>query len=122
SGRICPSPYTCAATQDVCILGNCGNGVVDMGETCDDGNVFNDDNCNKSCTSDNTCGNGHIDNTFADATRNEVCDDGALNGQPGRCKADCKSNGLCGNGQRDNGEDCDYCIADDVGDGAASAA
>ncbi len=122
SGRVCPSPYTCAATQDICILGNCGNGVIDNGEACDDGNVLNDDKCNKACTSDNTCGNGHLDNTFTDSTRNEVCDDGPLNGQPGRCSADCKSNGLCGNGQRDNGEDCDYCIADDPGDGSADGA
>ena len=58
SGRVCPSPYTCAANQDVCILGNCGNGIIDMGEVCDDGNVVNDDKCNKTCKSDNTCGNG----------------------------------------------------------------
>ena len=122
SGRICPSPYTCAAGQDICILGNCGNGVIDMGEKCDDGNVVNDDQCNSTCSSDNICGNGIIDNTFSDATRNEVCDDGSDNGKPGHCSSDCKSNGLCGNGQRDNGEDCDYCIADDLGDGSASDA
>ena len=116
SGRICPKGYTCTPHDDVCIFGPCGNGIwePDQNEVCDDGNKNNDDGCSNDCKSDNTCGNGIVDDKFADVTRREFCDQGNLNGQPGHCSADCKSSGLCGNGIRDNGEDCDFCVADDA--------
>jgi cysteine-rich repeat protein len=125
SGRICPKGYTCTPNDDVCIFGPCGNGIVepDQGENCDDGNKNNEDHCTNNCQSDNTCGNGIKDNHFSDSSRNESCDEGALNGQPGRCSADCKSDGKCGNGIPDNGEDCDYCLAGAAGsDGSAADA
>ncbi len=114
SGRVCQMPYTCAANQDICILGNCGNGIIDMGEKCDDGNVVNDDSCNKTCSSDNSCGNGIKDDTFDDPTKDEACDDGSLNGTPMHCSFDCKSNGQCGNGIVDTQEECDVCSPDDA--------
>jgi len=29
---------------------NCGNGVIDSGETCDDGNNVTSDGCTETCT------------------------------------------------------------------------
>ena len=37
------------------ISGNCGNGVVNSGEQCDDGNAANGDGCNSMCKTETTC-------------------------------------------------------------------
>jgi MYXO-CTERM domain-containing protein len=77
----------------------CGNGFVEPGEVCDDGNTTPGDGCNATCTSDETCGNGVLD-------PGEVCDDG--NTTPGDgCNATCASDETCGNGVVDPGEVCD---------------
>ena len=47
----------------------CGDGVLDDGEACDDGNTDALDGCSSDCLSDETCGNGVVDPT-------EQCDDG----------------------------------------------
>jgi cysteine-rich repeat protein len=73
----------------------CGNGRVDPGEECDDGNLADGDGCDGNCTLP-ACGNGVID-------PGEVCDPPT----PLRCSADCKSTLACGNGIMDPGEDCD---------------
>jgi cysteine-rich repeat protein len=57
----------------------CGNGVLDPGEECDDGNVDPNDGCTSSCT---LCGNGIV-------TPPEQCDDGNNAGGDG-CTADCR--------------------------------
>ena len=58
----------------------CGNGVVGIGEECDDGNSVDGDGCDNNCTF-TTCGNGI-------QTAGEECDDG--NAQPGDgCDATC---------------------------------
>jgi cysteine-rich repeat protein len=46
----------------------CGNDVVEVGETCDDGNVTDGDGCDSNCTATG-CGNGVV-------TAGEECDDG----------------------------------------------
>ncbi len=81
----------------------CGNFIIEAGEVCDDGNVFDGDTCNSTCTSDETCGNGVIDTIGG-----ETCDDGNLLGGDG-CSADCTSDETCGNGVVDlaKGETCD---------------
>ena len=56
----------CNAT---CHIEECGNGVVDVGEECDDGNNNTCDGCS-SCTID-VCGDGLVC-----ALQNEACDDG----------------------------------------------
>lgn len=45
-------PYSVLNPQSVCApprLGLCGDGMVDAGEACDDGNLFNDDGCSAGC-------------------------------------------------------------------------
>src|ERR1051325_2793318 len=68
SGIVCPAPLQCAAVQAVCITNDCGNGIVDPGEACDDGNIMDGDGCSHDCLSLEGCGNGVPD-------PGEVCDD-----------------------------------------------
>lgn len=79
----------------------CGDGVLQEGEACDDGNAVGGDGCSADCFSDERCGNGVVD---ADA--GEVCDDGNTSGGDG-CSADCRRAGSCGDGVLDAGEECD---------------
>ncbi|MEZ4367718.1 MAG: DUF4215 domain-containing protein [Kofleriaceae bacterium] len=118
----------------VCVITRCGDGVVDPGEVCDDGNQTSGDGCRFDCRSEETCGNGELD-----PARGEVCDDGNLLDGDGcqascqlarcgdgvldlaldeacddgnrldgdGCASDCASDETCGNGVRDPGEECD---------------
>ncbi len=52
--------------------GMCGDGVVDVGETCDDDNLVDGDGCDSNCTPTG-CGNGIV-------TAGEACDDGNVAG------------------------------------------
>jgi cysteine-rich repeat protein len=75
----------------------CGNGIVEPGEACDDGDLVSGDGCDANCTP-TACGNGI-------PTAGEDCDDG--NTTPGDgCRADCTLE-VCGDGILDAGEDCD---------------
>jgi cysteine-rich repeat protein len=121
-------PGTCF--DGACIVAFCGNGEMEPGEICDDGNQFSGDGCNGSCTSDESCGNGIIeldeecdstdtakcDQTTCQIVRcgngiveaAEVCDDGNNDGGDG-CSFDCVSLELCGNSTLDYyaGEQCE---------------
>ena len=81
----------------------CGNGLLDPGEVCDDGNAVSGDGCNATCTSEEYCGNG-----VTDVPAGEQCDDGNVISGDG-CSATCQSEGSvdCGNGTVDSGEECD---------------
>jgi cysteine-rich repeat protein len=96
---VCPAGYQCTNTSGApqCVLATCGNGVVDPGEFCDDGNHASGDSCPADCQ--DPCGNGVID-------PHEVCDDGNRNDGDG-CSADCQSTEACGNAIVDPGEVCD---------------
>jgi len=76
----------------------CGNGTLDPGEQCDDGNTTAGDGCSRICqipsgwscsgtpsvcTMAGVCGDGILGAT-------EICDDGNMTGGDG-CAADCKS-------------------------------
>jgi cysteine-rich repeat protein len=132
TGIICPTGMTCAAAQPVCIVNNCGNGLVEpsLGEACDDGNILIGDGCSPNCTLE-SCGDGVVvmgercddgnnvsgdgcsadclsietcGNLIKDVT--EVCDDGNNISGDG-CSANCMSAEVCGNGIKDVGEACD---------------
>ena len=76
----------------------CGDGVVNQaGEQCDDGNLVDDDGCDRNCTP-TACGNGIV-------TVGEECDDGnTVNGDG--CDNNCTVTS-CGNGVAGPGEECD---------------
>ena len=92
TGIVCPDGTTCAAAQPVCIINPCGNGRVDTGEACDDGNILSGDGCSPTCGNE-ACGNGDVE-------PGERCDDGNTSNGDG-CSADCLSLETCGNGIKD---------------------
>jgi cysteine-rich repeat protein len=73
----------------------CGNGTLETGEECDDGNPISTDGCTDACT---ICGNDTV-------TAPEECDDGDLTSGDG-CDANCTTTG-CGNGVLTAPETCD---------------
>jgi cysteine-rich repeat protein len=95
-------------------VGYCGDGHVDPGEECDDGNTNNNDSCTNACKR-NVCGDGVLQ------TGVEECDLGALNGTRSctadygstclSCSTTCRqvasSGGYCGNGVKEGSEQCD---------------
>jgi len=88
-GVMCTQPDD---TMGVCAMGECvdkplcGNGVVDSGEQCDDGNTADGDCCSATCTIEMGC----------------VC-------QPNVAPSCCS---LCGDDERQCGEECDGTDAD----------
>lgn len=100
SGRRCPPGTQCVSDQDLCVSIKCGNGVIELGEVCDDGNVASADGCSADCMSDETCDNGIVDVTVG-----ERCDDG--NDISGDGCSGCQLD--CGNKIVDAaaGEECD---------------
>lgn len=69
----------------------CGNGIVDFGEACDDGNVSNQDGCINTCEIA-SCGDGFVRSGI------EECDAGGSNGScPASCSNSCTENS-CGGG------------------------
>lgn len=101
--------YPCASDADcgpslACIEGLCGgpgeaavcgNGLVEVGEDCDDGNIVNGDGCSENC---DWCGDG-----IAQAW--EDCDDGNT-ADGDACTPDCRYP-RCGDGYVGPGEECD---------------
>jgi cysteine-rich repeat protein len=108
--------------------GNCGDGILQRNEACDDGNTEGGDGCNRICQLEANwecpepgkpcrnlaiCGNGRL-------TSDETCDDGNTNSGDG-CSADCGSiepgwecrvpgtrcTPACGDGVSSGGETCD---------------
>lgn len=96
--------------DSVCIQQNCGNGVVETGEVCDDGALnglygFCSTQCDYDPNNTLLCGNAAVEGP-------ELCDDGALNGQydvtGGTCAWDCAGPGpRCGDGLVNGPEQCD---------------
>jgi cysteine-rich repeat protein len=81
----------------------CGNGILELGEACDDGNEVDGDGCEATCveTPPAVCGNGTVEG-------DELCDDGNQTDGDG-CQADCTltPEAVCGNGVVETGEACD---------------
>src|SRR5262249_35546604 len=94
-------PDTC---RPDCRLPRCGDGIVDAGEGCDDGNRTACDGCSPWCQPEPglVCGDG-----VASFECGEECDDGPANGSaPDGCRANCQ-HARCGDGIVDTGEQCD---------------
>lgn len=101
TGITCPEGTKCAAVQAICITNDCGDGITQGTERCDDGNIQDGDGCAANCGSLEACGDGVLN-----AAAGELCDDGNTTGGDG-CAADCISVEICGNGTRDVNEVCD---------------
>jgi cysteine-rich repeat protein len=84
----------------------CGNGIIDPNEGCDDGNQRNSDSCpdgqGGSCQPAR-CGDGFLWNDYGGG---EECDDGNIFKFDG-CSTICQLELECGNGTIDPGEECD---------------
>ncbi len=91
----------CVPQDEAC--GACGNGELDDGEECDDGNRNAHDGCTPVCTVGPICDDGTVD-------EGEECDDGVVHPTelPDTCRSDCK-NPRCGDNVVDprGGEECD---------------
>lgn len=100
----CPAAaYNCsdgclvAACTDSCNFGGCcGNGLLEAGEQCDDGNNLYGDGCSPDCTLD--CGNGAVD-------PGEQCDD-ANSYDLDDCRNSCQLH-VCGDNITGGDEECD---------------
>lgn len=85
---------TCPGAGEICNrLGRCttcGDGVVEVGEECDDGDLDESDDCTRACR-----WNGLCDDTCP-SERNGTCDDGARDAGTERCAygTDCGDCGL----------------------------
>lgn len=125
-----PVPDTVAATPDSlpvkldAAVAICGNGKLDPGEGCDDGNAQDFDGCASNCTLEPgalcpqpglacsfapTCGDGQVQVELG-----EQCDLGANNvGSYAGCSPDCTLGPYCGDGRVLQGfEKCDDGIND----------
>lgn len=103
------SDTTPDACRKNCQKASCGDGVMDTGETCDDGDKDIHDDCpdgpSGSCKPA-TCGDGFIKTNSPNA---EQCDNGPNNNSdtaPNACRTNCL-NPFCGDGVIDSGEVCD---------------
>jgi cysteine-rich repeat protein len=76
----------------------CGDGLQQPGEACDDGNLSSGDGCAANCLSEEWCGNGIRD-------VGETCDDAQNVGGPDFCSSSCQSSNLC-SGTCDDGNPC----------------
>jgi cysteine-rich repeat protein len=110
----------------------CGDGILDAGEECDDGNTDNGDGCSSECEieeEEHYCGDG-----ITDLFLEEECDDGINNGIPcipgyggtcTYCSDVCEeitlTDGYCGDGiLQGQYEECDDGNSDN-GDGCSSS-
>lgn len=81
----------------------CGNGIIDLGEACDDGNRVDSDACTNACQVA-TCGDGILQLSPPGI---EQCDEGPQNSDSGSCTTACRV-ASCGDGLVQEGvEECD---------------
>jgi cysteine-rich repeat protein len=80
---------------------NCGNGVLDDGESCDDGNQVDEDACLGTCQP-NVCGDGFVDAAVeeCDILPSATCLDRGFTGGTIACTDDCRidTSGCTGQG------------------------
>jgi cysteine-rich repeat protein len=110
----------------------CGNGRLEAGEECDDGDTADCDGCTTRCRRETGCGDGAVcdDEVCDDGNRDDcdgcsgacaaetglLCGDGVVNAAcgeecdppvAGRCTGECLREPGCGDGILDPGEGCD---------------
>ena len=101
TGDPCPAGTVCNETTDTCgPAPACGDGILDPGEECDDGNTLDGDCCSANCTFE-PAGSSCADGEFCNGE--ETCD-GAGTCQPGT-PVDC-----------DDGVDCTLDACNEVND------
>jgi len=101
--------FTIACTE----IGSCGDGTIDPGEECDDGNADGSDSCTDQCKA-NVCGDGYVH------VGEEQCDEGLNNGggcdsaygsSCTACSVSCRyevaTGEFCGDGEKNGTEFCD---------------
>jgi cysteine-rich repeat protein len=96
-----------------CVVVGCGNGELDPGEVCDDGNAEAGDGCSETCRSLETCGNGAVDvatgescDCGTDAAPSPGCQRGNSDDDDAECSATCQLR-RCGDGALGGVEECD---------------
>ena len=100
-------PDSGGGTPDAPINPSCGDGQLDPGEACDDGNNISGDGCDSLCmfeiTDQSVCGDGVRESA-------EACDDGNTTSGDGcdsQCQIEVPSSPQCGNGILEGSETCD---------------
>jgi cysteine-rich repeat protein len=78
-----PGDMSLVLSRDEQICPECGDGVVEGSEECDDGNIIDGDGCSAYCKTELLCGNGSLDGI-------EQCDDGNNISGDG-CNSECKT-------------------------------
>lgn len=123
SGLVCPPGTRCVQGGEDCLAEGtfCGDGEVEpfRGESCEDGNRNNDDNCPDGAGG--TCQPARCGDGFVNKVGGEKCDPNApVDLDAGMsdeiCRSDCLGYEKCGNGRVETGEVCD--LGDRDGDGA----
>jgi cysteine-rich repeat protein len=86
------------------VSASCGNGLINTGETCDDGNTVNGDGCSAGCLVES---GWYCVGEPSDC--NPYCPDGSCNNGEtcSTCPQDCGACANCGNGLLNAGETCD---------------
>ncbi len=108
----CGGPEEATPVDAGTVVRGCGNGLVEAGEACDDGNLSDTDACTRFCVSA-SCGDGKLRTDLAPgADGHEECDDGNRLAGDG-CDRSCRVE-VCGNGKVDAREGCDDGNASDT--------
>ncbi|WP_434422234.1 DUF4215 domain-containing protein [Nannocystis pusilla] len=108
---VCGASESMMSCPEDCTEPNCGNGVKEGSEACDDGNAADSDACTNTCKVA-ACGDGIV------WAGEEQCDDGPDNGSGKACNELCQAS-ACGDGEVGPGETCDDGNDDDSDDCAA---